>query len=99
MRGLTQVLATTWDDALTREYVSPGQLAHMHKIVLRTPPGVSLSELSSRLQEARDASDDVPKHYLWVEQPENVPTCLAVAPNRKPDALTQVLKSCSLLRS
>lgn len=25
-----------------------------------------------------------PEHYLWIEQPENVPTCIAVAPNRKP---------------
>ncbi|WFD32988.1 hypothetical protein MSPP1_004045 [Malassezia sp. CBS 17886] len=39
-----------------------------------------------------------PPHCLWIEQPENTPTCVAIAPNRKPDALKRVLKKCTLLR-
>lgn len=69
----------------------------MHKIVLQTPKNVPLDRLAAQLAEA-GASDALPPHYLWVEQPENLPTCLAIAPNRKPEALTRILKKCTLLR-
>lgn len=94
---LTQVLAQTWDREDTQAYVSPSQLASMHKIVLQTPKNVPLDRLAAQLAEA-GASDALPPHYLWVEQPENLPTCLAIAPNRKPEALTRILKKCTLLR-
>ncbi|SPO21511.1 uncharacterized protein UTRI_00998_B [Ustilago trichophora] len=45
-----------------------------------------------------DAEEEFPKHFLWVEQPENVATCLAIAPNRKPAALKKLLRSCTLLK-
>lgn len=58
-----------------------------------------LTALSQKLTEGREQwlaehpdddngnqqeDDAFPEHYLWVEQPENIPTCLAIAPNRKP---------------
>lgn len=64
-------------------YVSPEHLPHMHKIVLQTPKNMSLRDLAARL--AAETHEAMPPHYLWVEQPENVPTCLAIAPNRKPE--------------
>lgn len=50
---------------------------------------MSLQELSDKLtaaqREAQEAGQqDFPDHFLWIEQPENIPTVLAVAPNRKP---------------
>lgn len=73
---------------------------------------MSLEELSEKLLEAEakanasgaqgtaeDGEDEVfPKHFLWVEQPENIATCLAIAPNRKPAALKKVLRACTLLK-
>ena len=36
-----------------------------------------------RLAGALAALDPPAPHHLWVEQPEDVPTCLALAPNRR----------------
>lgn len=60
----------------------------------------ALLELSERLSEGRreweqrtrqveqqgegHAEEEFPEHHLWIEQPENLPTCIAIAPNRKP---------------
>ena len=93
----------------TQEYISASNLDTMHKVVLQTcttgKAKMDLHELSAKLTEARQAyeaerpdQDEFPKHYLWMEQPENVPTCLAVAPNRKPTALKKILRSCTLLK-
>jgi hypothetical protein len=57
----------------------------MRKIVLKTAKGTSLDDLSAKLDEARIASGDaIARHHLWVEQPENIPTVLAIAPNARP---------------
>jgi hypothetical protein len=61
----------------------------MHKVVLKGPEKLTLQELSNKLtaaqKEAQEGDqDDFPDHFLWIEQPENIPTVLAVAPNRKP---------------
>ncbi|KOS16223.1 peptidyl-trna hydrolase ii [Malassezia pachydermatis] len=93
----TAALAESWMHENTRAYVSTDNLPHMHKIVLQTPKGVTLTALSEQLRGVTEP--DMPTHYLWTEQPENVPTCLAIAPNRKPACLTQILKKCTLLRS
>lgn len=81
---LSQALVRSLSREDTRQYISEANLPCMHKIVLQTPKNMSLTELSTKLYEeaAKDAS--VPPHYLWIEQPENIPTCLAIAPNRKP---------------
>lgn len=102
----------------TQDYISPENLASMHKVVLGTAKEgkgkMNLQELSQKLTDGRRAweeaqaaakeggkerdEEEFPQHYLWIEQPENVPTCLAIAPNRKPAALKKILRSCTLLK-
>lgn len=43
-------------------------------------------------KEEDEEEEEFPLHYLWIEQPEDVPTCIAVAPNRKP-AVSGVCRS------
>lgn len=93
----TAVLVRSLEREDTQAYIAPENLASMHKIVLQTPKNISLAALAEQLNEVGAASP-LPPHYLWVEEPEHLPTCLAVAPNRKPEALTRVLKKCTLLR-
>ncbi|SHO75681.1 Hypothetical protein MSYG_0013 [Malassezia sympodialis ATCC 42132] len=81
----------------TQAYVSAENLPNMHKIVLQAPKNVSLTELAAQL--AAETHDEMPPYYLWHEQPENIPTCLAVAPNRKPECLKAILNKCTLLRA
>jgi hypothetical protein len=38
----------------------------------------------SRDQDEEEAEEEFPVHTMWVEQPDNIPTCIAIAPNRKP---------------
>uniref|UniRef100_V5E738 peptidyl-tRNA hydrolase n=2 Tax=Kalmanozyma brasiliensis (strain GHG001) TaxID=1365824 RepID=V5E738_KALBG len=93
----------------SQEYVSESNLASMHKVVLQTPKEgkakMSLQDLSEKLSEARkvyeeggEQGEEFPKHHLWVEQPEGLATCLALAPNRKPAALKKILRPCTLLK-
>lgn len=103
-------IQTSLDSPLTQEYISTTNLGSMHKVVLQTPSSgkakMSLAELSQKLGEARreyeagegEEGEEFPRHYLWVEQPENVATCLAVAPNRKPAKLKKMLRACTLVR-
>lgn len=37
----------------------------------------------AKLANLLNAADPPVPHHLWVEQPENEPTCLVLAPNRK----------------
>ena len=94
----TAILARTWDRVDTQSYIAPENLALMHKIVLQTPKNVSLAKLSEQLRDA-ELQTEIPPHYLWIEEPEHLPTCLAIAPNSKPEALVQILKKCTLVRS
>lgn len=106
-------IQTSFDSAATREYVSSANLESMHKVTLQTPAEgkakMTLPQLSEKLTAARaewektrnaasEDADEFPRHFLWIEQPENVPTCLAIAPNRKPAALKKVLRPCTLLK-
>lgn len=95
---LTQVLCQSMEREDTKAYVAPEALPTMHKIVLQTPKNTTLGALAAQLREA-EKSEPLPPHYLWLEQPENIATCLAMAPNRKPEALTRILKKCTLLRA
>ena len=49
----------------------------MHKVVLEAGSEAELRKVADKLTEA--AID----HKLWIEQPENFPTCLAVKPYQK----------------
>ncbi|GFO40353.1 ptrhd1_0 protein [Plakobranchus ocellatus] len=65
------------DDLLTQEYLS--DLDNMHKVILEAKDEESLVKLAEQL------SSDGISHKLWIEQPENIPTCVAVKPYRKND--------------
>ncbi|XP_037081905.1 putative peptidyl-tRNA hydrolase PTRHD1 [Pollicipes pollicipes] len=71
----TAVMHRHADDADVLTYLS--DLDNMHKVVLAAPDLASLTKLRDALHEAGVA------HYLWVEQPENIPTCLTTKPAPK----------------
>ncbi|KAL8591736.1 hypothetical protein ACOMHN_032278 [Nucella lapillus] len=73
----------------TQQYLA--DLDRMHKIVLEAKDEASLSELAKAL-----TSSEI-DHKLWVEQPENYPTCLATRPYPK-DAVQQYFKQFKLFK-
>ncbi|KAH9942186.1 peptidyl-tRNA hydrolase II [Epithele typhae] len=79
------VLHETRERPETQAYLD--DLTHMHKVVMQTADQASIERLASRLAEA---NPPVP-HHLWIEQPENVPTCLALAPNRRESKIKKAL--------
>ncbi|KAK6626459.1 hypothetical protein RUM43_003778 [Polyplax serrata] len=77
------------DDVHTAEYLR--DLDSMHKIVLEIPDENSIKDLENQL-----LSDGV-KHKLWVEQPENIPTCLVLKPYPK-NAVQMYFKNLKLFK-
>jgi peptidyl-tRNA hydrolase len=72
------IIYQTINDDLTKSYLN--ELDRMHKIVLGVEGGENeLNELSSLLKQ------NSIEHYLWIEQPENIPTAIAVKPYYKKD--------------
>lgn len=71
----TAVMHMFCEDPVVKEYLK--DLNSMHKVVLEVPDENSLVELSKVLKEKEVL------HKLWVEQPENFPTCLVVKSYRK----------------
>ncbi|KAL0881801.1 hypothetical protein ABMA27_001582 [Loxostege sticticalis] len=71
----TAVLHLYKDDECTMQYLN--DLDNMHKVVLEVPNEESLKKVAAKLQENSIA------HKLWIEQPENIPTCLAIKPYPK----------------
>ncbi|XP_022951520.1 putative peptidyl-tRNA hydrolase PTRHD1 isoform X1 [Cucurbita moschata] len=65
------------DDPHTSEYCSPQNIDSMHKVTLEVKGETQIVNLSEKLK----ANSIV--HKLWVEQPENIPTCLASKPYPK----------------
>ncbi|CAG5046391.1 unnamed protein product [Parnassius apollo] len=63
------------DDEYTVQYMN--DLDSMHKVVLEIPNEESLRKIAEKLKEN---SIDC---KLWIEQPENIPTCLALKPYPK----------------
>lgn len=59
----------------TKAYLQ--DLDNMHKVVLEAKDEQQLQSLAERLKESGV------DHKVWVEQPENYPTCLAVRPYPK----------------
>ena len=74
--------------------VSVGELCDLlcMQVVLEIKGKEQLLNLASKLQEAGV------RHKLWVEQPENFPTCLATAPLEK-DSIQQHFKRLKLCKS
>lgn len=62
----------------------------------RNGPG-QRAERENKEEDNVEEEEEFPDHVLWMEQPENVPTVLALAPNHRPPLLKKVLNKCSLL--
>jgi peptidyl-tRNA hydrolase len=72
------ILYKTINDDLTKLYFN--DLDRMHKIILSVDGGENeFNELSNILKQ------NSIEHYLWIEQPENIPTAIAVKPYYKKD--------------
>lgn len=71
----TAAIHLHYGDADTQQYLA--ELDSMHKVVLGAPDEAALSTLAENLTQAGVA------HKLWIEQPENIPTCLALKPCAK----------------
>ncbi|XP_048227330.1 putative peptidyl-tRNA hydrolase PTRHD1 isoform X2 [Ricinus communis] len=65
------------DDPHTLQYCSPENIDSMHKVTLEVKGEVQMLNLAEKLT----AGGIV--HKLWIEQPENIPTCLATKPYPK----------------
>lgn len=66
-------------------------LDNMRKVVLEAENEDSLRELSSKLNEGGVL------HKLWIEQPENIATCIAVKPHPK-DEIQKYFKKFKLFK-
>ena len=62
------------------------------QVVLEVKSETQLKNLSSKLEEAGV------KHKLWIEQPENYPTCLATKPYRRSE-VAQHFKKLQLCKA
>lgn len=96
------IIAETYAQPNTQAYLSTSNLPKMRKVVLKTGKGTTLEELSQKLKEAKQKADQnntenqnqhFPQHHLWIEQPENIPTVLAIAPNNRPSVSVQTSQS------
>ncbi|WWC69880.1 uncharacterized protein I206_103823 [Kwoniella pini CBS 10737] len=65
----------------------------MRKVVLEVQDENALRSVISKIDEM---SNTIPYH-LWIEQPENIPTALALIPNKRPKQLKKILdEHCKL---
>ncbi|KAK0156464.1 putative peptidyl-tRNA hydrolase PTRHD1 [Merluccius polli] len=85
----TAAIHLTYSDSDTQEYLA--QLDAMHKVVLQVPDQPTLSSLSETLTQKGIA------HKLWMEQPEDIPTCLALKPYPK-EAVQPLMKKFKLFK-
>ncbi|KAG7331604.1 hypothetical protein KOW79_005573 [Hemibagrus wyckioides] len=85
----TAAIHVNYSDPDTQEYLS--DLDNMHKVVLQAADEASLTRLSRTLSENNIA------HKLWTEQPENLPTCLALKPYPK-DTVQPFLRKLKLFK-
>ncbi|XP_009779172.1 uncharacterized protein LOC107804930 [Nicotiana tabacum] len=79
-QGCHAAVAAIWshkDDAVTLQYCSPSNLDSMHKVTLEVKGEAQILNLAEKLKAGGIA------HKLWIEQPENIPTCLATKPYPK----------------
>lgn len=72
------ILFKTMDNELTKAYLQDTD--RMHKIILSVEGGENEMIEFSRLLKENSV-----EHYLWIEQPENIPTAIAVKPYYKQD--------------
>ncbi|KAM3966957.1 putative peptidyl-tRNA hydrolase PTRHD1 [Aphomia sociella] len=86
----TAVLHLYKNDEHTMLYLN--DLDNMHKVVLEVPNEESLKKIAEKLKE--NSID----HKLWIEQPENIPTCLAIKPYPK-DAVKKFVGKFKLYKT
>lgn len=85
------VIAENLEDDLVKEYIKCEHLNDMHKIVLQINDTKELQHISSVLDK------NSLKYKLWVEQPENIITALAVKPYHR-DFIKDYFKKYPLLK-
>ena len=85
----TAVIHQFYEKEDTKNYLK--DLDNMHKIVLCVKNEEDMKSLHVKLTEAEI------DHKLWIEQPENFPTCLAVRPYVK-DEVQKHFKKLKLFR-
>jgi len=93
-QGCHAAVAAIWihkDDPVTAEYCGTANLDNMHKVTLEVKGETQLRNLAQKLEVGGVA------HKLWMEQPENFPTCLATKPYRKSE-VASFFKSLKLCR-
>ncbi|XP_034937604.1 putative peptidyl-tRNA hydrolase PTRHD1 isoform X2 [Chelonus insularis] len=86
----TAVTHLFYDDQYTKAYLE--DLDNMHKVVLEAPDEKSLNDLHTKLAEEKV------HHKLWIEQPENIPTCLVAKPYPK-DVVQKYFKKFKLFKN
>ena len=87
-------VAAVWEHrehADTVAYCAPDAIDGMHKVVLEVKGETQLVNLAVKLAEAGV------DHKLWMEQPENFPTCLATRPYPKAEVAAH-FKKCNLAK-
>ncbi|KAM0933757.1 putative peptidyl-tRNA hydrolase, PTH2, peptidyl-tRNA hydrolase II domain superfamily [Dioscorea sansibarensis] len=76
-QGCHAAVASVWahrDHPDTAAYCSDANLDSMHKVTLEVKGEAQIRNLSEKLK--ANGID----HKLWIEQPENIPTCIATRP-------------------
>ncbi|KAL2655514.1 hypothetical protein AAZV13_04G069800 [Glycine max] len=79
-QGCHASVSAVWsnkEDPFTVDYCSPDKIDSMHKVTLEVKGEPQIKNLSEKLT----AGGII--HKLWIEQPENIPTCLATKPYPK----------------
>lgn len=82
-------IASTLSERTTKDYLA--NLESMHKVILKADKLDDITKVEQKLKEANIA------HHVWIEKPENVISCLAVSPQRKP-LVQAIFKHLKLLR-
>ncbi|XP_053552243.1 putative peptidyl-tRNA hydrolase PTRHD1 [Bombina bombina] len=85
----TAVIHLYYQHPHTQAYLQ--ELGSMHKVVLEVSDEATLTTLAETLKQANI------DHKLWIEQPENIPTCIAIRPYPK-EEVHKYLKKFKLLK-
>ncbi|XP_013630801.1 PREDICTED: putative peptidyl-tRNA hydrolase PTRHD1 [Brassica oleracea var. oleracea] len=79
-QGCHASVAAIWsfrDDPVTLQYCDPQHIDSMHKVTLEVKGETQMMNLSEKLKSGGIS------HKVWMEHPENIPTCIATKPYPK----------------
>ncbi|KAF3512510.1 hypothetical protein F2Q69_00000430 [Brassica cretica] len=79
-QGCHASVAAIWsfrDDPVTLQYCDPQHIDSMHKVTLEVKGETQMLNLSEKLKSGGIS------HKVWMEHPENIPTCIATKPYPK----------------